>query len=108
MQDTAGTGRKPGRAANAPRRRILGETRNESLIALIAQLTHALLARACARLPLVLVNRIITCCGLIALVSPLLLWISWSRAGFFIIIATVAIAVGIIHLLVWLYPDDPF
>jgi hypothetical protein len=56
----------------------------------------------------VLVNRIIACCALIALVAPLLLWISWSKTGFFIILATAAVAVGIIQLLVWLYPDDPF
>lgn len=100
MHDTAGSGRGPEQA-----RRRAGR---ESLGALLAQLAHALLARACARLPLVLVNRIIACCALVALVSPLLLWISWSKTGFFIIIATAAVAVGIIHLLVWLYPDDPF
>jgi hypothetical protein len=106
------------RAARPPARRGDGGWRGpeqareragrESLGALLAQLAHALLARGCARLPLVLVNRIIASCALIALVSPLLLWISWSRTGFFIILATAAVAVGIIHLLVWLYPDDPF
>lgn len=100
MHDTAGGGRGP-----EPTRARAGR---ESLGALLAQLVHALLARGCARLPLVLVNRIIACCGLIALISPLLLWISWSKTGFFIIIATAGIAVGIIQLLVWLYPDDPF
>jgi hypothetical protein len=100
MHDTAGSGRGPEQARERAGR--------ESLGALLAQLAHALLARGCARLPLVLVNRIIASCALIALVSPLLLWISWSRTGFFIILATAAVAVGIIHLLVWLYPDDPF
>jgi hypothetical protein len=100
MQHTAGSGRGP--------RRARAQAHGDALGPLLAQLAHAVLARACARLPLVLVNRIIACCALIALIAPLLLWISWSKTGFFIILATAAVAVGIIQLLVWLYPDDPF
>lgn len=108
MQDTAGSGRRPKRAQRPAPGRAPGSPGVESARALLAQLAHALLARAFARLPLRLVNRIIACCALIALIAPLLLWIAWSKTGFFIIIASAAVAVGIIWLLVWLYPDDPF
>ena len=81
---------------------------DEPLWLLLAQLLHALLRAGFDRVPITLVNRIIAGCALVALVSPLLLWISWSKAGFFIIIGTAATAVGIIYLLIWLYPEDPF
>ena len=80
----------------------------ESLWLLCRQLVHAGLRAGFDRLPIALVNRIIAGCALLALVAPLLLWISWSKTGFFIIIGGAATAVGIIWLLIWLYPDDPF
>lgn len=80
----------------------------ESLPALLAQLVHALLRTGFDLVPISIINRIIAGCALVALVAPLLLWISWSKAGFFIIIGTAATAVGIIYLLIWLYPEDPF
>lgn len=85
-----------------------GSPREESLPRLLGQLAHALLRAGFDRLPIALVNRIIAGCALVALISPLLLWVSWSRTGFLIIIGTAALAVGIIYLLIWLYPDDPF
>jgi hypothetical protein len=80
----------------------------DSLLRLLGQLVEALLRAGFDRLPISLVNRIIAGCALVALVAPLLLWVSWSQAGFFIIIGTAATAVGIIYVLVWLYPEDPF
>lgn len=80
----------------------------EPLPRLFAQLVHALLRTGFDHIPISVVNRIIASCALIALVAPLLLWVSWSKTGFFIIIGMAALAVGIIYLLVWLYPEDPF
>jgi hypothetical protein len=80
----------------------------ESLLRLLAELMHALLRSGFDHIPIAAINRIIAGCALIALVAPLLLWVSWSKTGFFIIIGMAAIAVGIIYLLVWLYPEDPF
>ena len=80
----------------------------EPLHALLAQLVHATLRAAFLRMSIDTVNRIIAGCALIAMVTPLLLWVSWSKTGFFIIIGTAATCVSIIWLLIWLYPDDPF
>ena len=81
---------------------------DDGLHTLLGQLAHAALAAGLRRVPIAVINRTIAGCALIALIAPLLLWISWSKTGFFVIIATAAAAVGIIRLLVWLYPDDPF
>ena len=80
----------------------------ESLPALLTQLLHASLRTAFQRVSIDTINRIIGGCALIAMVTPLLLWVSWSKTGFFIIIGTAATCVGIIWVLIWLYPQDPF
>ena len=80
----------------------------EPLHTLFAQLVHACLKAAFDRVPIAVVDRVITGCALFALVTPLLLWVSWSKSGFLIILATAAACVGIIWLLIWLYPEDDF
>jgi hypothetical protein len=80
----------------------------EPLHALLTQLLHASLRNAFRRVSIDTINRIIAGCALIAMVTPLLLWVSWSKTGFFIIIGTAATCVGIIWVLIWLYPQDPF
>ena len=82
--------------------------RNESLRTLLAQLVHASLLSAFNHVPIGIIDRIITMCALFALVVPLLLWVSWSKTGFLILIAAAAAAVGIIYILIWLYPEDPY
>ena len=94
---------RPGRRPDTGR-----SSADDRLAVLLGQLAHALLRAGFDRLPLPLVNRVIAGCALVALISPLLLWVSWSKTGFFIIIGTAATAVGIIYLLIWLYPEDPF
>ncbi len=89
-------------------RTAAGTLAGESWPRLLAQLAHALLRRGFDLVPIAVINRIIAGCSLFALVSPLLLWVSWSRTGFFIIMGSFLLAVGIIGLLVWLYPEDPF
>ena len=74
----------------------------------LAEVAFAIVAAPFRRLSTRASQRLITVCGLWALVCPLLLWISWSRTGFLILIASVAIAVAVIYLLTILHPDDPF
>ena len=50
----------------------------------------------------------ITVCGLIALVTPLLLWTAWSRPMFWFIIAVGCAAILAIFLLVRWRPDEKF
>ena len=80
----------------------------ESWPRLLGQLAHAVLRKGFDQVPISVINRLIAACSLFALVSPLLLWVSWSQTGFFIIVGSFLLAVGIIGLLIWLYPEDPF
>jgi hypothetical protein len=49
---------------------------------------------------------LITVCGLIALFTPLLLWLAWSKPMFWLIIALGCAALLIIYALVWSAPDE--
>ena len=80
----------------------------EPLQTLLVQLVQAMLRAAFRHVPISVMNRVIAGCALIAMASPLLLWISWSKTGFFIIIGTAMTCVAIIWLLIWLYPEDPY
>ena len=50
----------------------------------------------------------ITVCGLVALISPLLLWMAWSTTMFWAILAAGCGAILVIYLLVWSSPDETF
>ena len=80
----------------------------EPLPTLLLQLVQASLRTLFNHVPVRIIDRVITCCALVALVTPLLLWVSWSKTGFLIILGTAAACVGLIWLLVWLYPEDPY
>ena len=80
----------------------------EPVHTLLVQLVQASLKSAFDRVPISMIDRVITCCALFALITPLLLWVSWSKAGFLIILGTATSCVGIIWLLIWLYPEDPY
>jgi hypothetical protein len=54
----------------------------------------------------VLRNIAITLCGLIALFSPLFLWMAWDRAMFWIVLAVGCGAVLAIFLLVRMSPEE--
>jgi hypothetical protein len=56
----------------------------------------------------VLRNIAITVCGLIALVSPLLLWTAWSRPMFWLIIGVGCAAILAIFLLIRSWPGERF
>jgi hypothetical protein len=78
------------------------------LLRAIAGVGVALIAAPLRRLPPRASEYVITGCALWALVVPLLLWISWSRTGFVILMLSAAAAVALIYLLILLHPDDPF
>jgi hypothetical protein len=43
--------------------------------------------------------------GLVALLTPLLLWIAWSQWLFWLVIATGCAAMVIIYFVIWISPD---
>ena len=51
---------------------------------------------------------VITICGLIALVSPVVLWTAWSTTVFYAVLAAGCGAVLIIYLLIAFSPDEDF
>jgi hypothetical protein len=51
---------------------------------------------------------LITVCGLIALVTPLLLWLAWSKQTFWLVLALGCAALLIIYALIWSSPDERF
>lgn len=80
-----------------------------ALPTLLWWLLHALMRRGVGKIPARVRRRIIIpCCGFIGLVTPLLLWISWSKAGLFIILSVGGAAMTIIFILVWFGPEDYF
>lgn len=54
----------------------------------------------------VLRNFAITVCGLIALFSPLFLWMAWDRAVFWVVLAVGCGAVVAVFLLVRMSPEE--
>ena len=80
----------------------------EGLAHALADVIKALLAAPVRRIPQRVSERLIAALALIALVCPLLLWVSWSRTGFLILVGTALVSIGIIYLLIWVHPDDPF
>ena len=90
------------------RTRLAKHSPRETLGGAVADLLKALLAAPVRRIPPRASERLIALCALVALICPLLLWISWSKTGFVVIIGTATVAVGIIYLLIWVHPDDPF
>ena len=49
---------------------------------------------------------LITVCGLVALISPVVLWTAWSTTMFYAVLAVGCAAILIIYLLIMLPSDD--
>lgn len=49
---------------------------------------------------------LITACGLVALVTPLFLWVAWSPWLFWLALATGCAALLIVYVLIWSSPDE--
>jgi hypothetical protein len=47
-----------------------------------------------------------TACGLVAVFTPLLLWLAWSKIAFWSIIATGCAALLIVYVLIAAAPDE--
>lgn len=54
----------------------------------------------------VLHSILITVCGLVALFTPLLLWLAWSPWAFWLCMAAGCAALLIIYGLIWSSPDE--
>ena len=81
---------------------------SESIPRLVAMLVHATLARGVRALPEKVLSHSIALCASVALLAPLLLWVSWSKTVFYTVLGTSVTAFLLLLLLVWLHPDDPF
>ena len=51
---------------------------------------------------------LITVCGLIALITPVVLWTAWSTIAFYAVLAAGCGAILAIYLLIALSPDEDF
>ena len=81
---------------------------HESLPALLRLLGEALFHRLQRRTSPRLVRFGVSVCGLYALATPLLLWISWNLAVLVTVLGLFLFSIAAILVLVWLSPDDYF
>jgi hypothetical protein len=51
---------------------------------------------------------LVTLCGLMVLLVPLLLWVAWSKWLFWLIMAGGCTALLVIYVLIWTAPDERF
>ena len=82
-----------------------GDDVRPSLLRVLAAVPGAAMRALVARIPEPLWRALLGICGTVLLLAPLLLWVSWSRAGFLAILAGAAVAMGIAYLLVRHAPD---
>jgi hypothetical protein len=75
---------------------------------LIIMMLSGLIRIGVAALPQRLRHNCISVCGMVVLFTPLLLWIAWSKAVFYMVLASGGCAVIIIWLLVRFAPDEHF
>ena len=94
--------------AREPHPPLTDDAPRESLGRAFSDVVKALVAAPLRRISPRTSERVIAGCALIALICPLLLWISWSKMAFLIVIGTALTCVAIIYLLIWVHPDDPF
>jgi hypothetical protein len=49
---------------------------------------------------------VITVCGLIALISPVALWVTWSTTSFYVVLTVACSAILIVYLVIMCSPED--
>ena len=81
---------------------------DESVFKLLCLLPAALLNHLVAKIPRRIRDGCITVCGMIALFSPLLLWIAWNKLLLYLILSAFCIAIVILYVLIRFYPDEYF
>ena len=79
---------------------------NESTPKLVAMLAHAILGLGFNRIPLSTRRSMVSIFGMIALLTPLALWVSWSQTMLLVITGIGVLSVGILLVIVWLSPED--
>ena len=76
----------------------------EPLWRLVLWLPLAVLRRGHDRLPVSWIRLVMSVCGMVAMVTPLLLWVSWTKAMFWGVLGAGGGAIAVFMLLVWLAP----
>jgi uncharacterized membrane protein len=89
-----------------PNETSVAATEQEPLGLLLVWLAQALTARARARMSMRIVQGGITACGVVLMITPLVLWVAWSKLVLFLALAAVALAILVTLILVWLSPED--
>lgn len=79
---------------------------DDGLVALTLALLRALAYRVKGILPERYANPGMTFCGLVVLFTPLLLWVAWSRIGYFAVMGIALAALIGFMVLAWLGPGD--
>lgn len=65
-----------------------------------------LLKAVAARLPPGIIRYCMSACGLVALLSPLGMWVAWSKLMLAVVLLTGVAAIALFLALLWLYPGD--
>ena len=83
-------------------------TEEHSIWQLLRRIPFALLRRLRLLMPDVLANSLLTLCGLIVLVTPLGLWVAWTKEIFFAVLIVGIAAFFIATALIATAPNDEF
>ena len=89
-----------------PVERATAPVPEEGLPRLLAMLVHALLGRMRDRAPESVSRVGITVCGLVLMVTPLALWVAWSKTVLLTVLVICLVAVALLLVFVWLAPGD--
>lgn len=73
---------------------------------LLAMLAHALLRLGFNRIPLATRQSMISFFGMVALLTPLILWVSWTKTMLLVFSAIGVLSVVALLIIVWLSPED--
>ena len=73
---------------------------------LLAMLAHALLQLGFNRIPLATRQRMISFFGMVALITPLILWVSWTKTMLLVFSGIGVLCVAALLIIVWLSPED--
>ena len=79
---------------------------NESLLCLLVAVPLAAARAFVHKIPPALMGVMLTVCGLILILSPLALWISWTKTIFNTVLSTALIALVIAFALIMLSRED--
>ena len=79
---------------------------NNSTPRLMAMLAHALLHLGFNRIPLGVRQALVSVFGMIALITPLILWVSWSEFMLLFFTGIGIFSVMALLIIVWLSPED--